>query len=225
MKGDSISENDTNGLTPTNSEPNGLNGRKSRMNGCSKLSLTALALVLVGITGSSLRGDDDKNSDKRWKQLVIDVANDARTVALIQVNPADTLPKRGAKFIVNGKMYPGGTIPVGDGLDIDALTGSIGISVTRATFNFDASQQSTPGADPLLSSNQDYLFSSTAALNGEDSLMSEGQESIVASTHRVVLGGTGIYRGTIGEVKQELLGRNSTGFLNFRFTFLIRTPE
>jgi len=189
----------------------------------SKISLAAAALALLGMAGSQMRGEDGKQSDGRWKQLVIDVANNARTSALIQVNATDTLPKRGATFIVNGKIYPGGTIPTGNGFNIDSA-GSIGTSVTRATFNFDASQQFT-GGDPLLTSTQDYLFSPAGALNGEDSLMSGGQESILASTHRVVLGGTGIYRGTIGEVKQEVLGANSTGFLNFRFTFTIRTPE
>jgi hypothetical protein len=188
-----------------------------------KISVAAAALVVLGIGGLRMRGDDGEQSNGRWKQLVIDVANDARTSALIQVNAADTLPKRGATFIVNGRIFPGGTIPTGNGFDIDS-TGGIGTSVTRATFNFDANQQFT-GGDPLLTSTQDYLFSPAGALNGEDSLMSGGQESIIASTHRVVLGGTGIYRGTIGEVKQEVLGANNTGFLNFRFTFTIRTPE
>ena len=63
------------------------------------------------------------------------------------------------------------------------------------------------------------------ALDAEDSLMSEGQDSVNSVTHRVVFGGTGIYRAAIGEVKQEILGRNNTGFLNFRFTFQIRTAE
>ena len=61
-------------------------------------------------------------------------------------------------------------------------------------------------------------------MDGEDSLMREGPEFGV-TTHRVVLGGTGHYRGMIGEVKQETLGSNSTGFGNFRFTFTIRRPD
>ena len=69
-----------------------------------------------------------------------------------------------------------------------------------------------------------YLFSPTGSLDGEDSLMSEGPE-FGATTHRVVLGGTGRYRGVIGEVQEETLGFNSTGFANKRFTFTIRSPE
>src|SRR5262252_2102556 len=120
----------------------------------SQISIAAAALVFLCVASLQIRGDDGKQSG-HWKQLVIDVANDARTSALIQVNPADTLPKRGATFIVNGKIYPGGTITTGNGFDIDT-GGSIGTSVTRATFNFDASQQFT-GGDPLLTSTQDYL--------------------------------------------------------------------
>jgi len=171
-----------------------------------------------------MRGDDGVQSDGRWKRLVLDVAVDARTDVVNLVNPADPLPERGATFIENGKVYPGGTIAQGNGLDIDTLTGSIGTFVNRGTFNFDLSQVFA-GAHPAISSAQQYVFSPTGALDAEDSLMSEGQDSISTATHRVVLGGTGIYRGTIGEVKQEVLGANNTGFLNFRFTFTIRTSE
>ena len=55
--------------------------------------------------------------------------------------------------------------------------------------------------------------------------MSEGQDSFNTASHRVVFCGTGLYRGVIGEVQQETLGMNSAGFVNFRFTFTIRTPE
>ena len=189
----------------------------------SKITLAAAALALLGLAASSPHGDERKDSDARWKTIVIDVAVDARTAVLNQVNPTNALPKRGDTFIENGKIYPAGTIPSGDGFDI-ATTGSIGTSVARGTFNFDFSQAFT-GGDPLISSTEDYLFSATGALNGEGSLMSEGQDSIIGSTHRVVLGGTGIYPGTIGEVKKEVLGQNSTGFLNHRFTFTIRSPE
>jgi len=188
-----------------------------------KVALGALALGLLAIAGSSLRGEDGKASDGRWKIFVIDVAEDARTARVNTASPTDTEPKRGATAISNGKIYPGGTLPAGNGLDIDALTGSIGTWITRDTFNFDLSAF-VPGTAPLLSATQYFLFSPTGALDGQDSLMSDGPEFGV-TTHRVVLGGTGQYRGMIGEVKQETLGFNSTGFGNFRFTFTVRTPE
>ena len=147
---------------------------------------------------------------------MIDVANDARSA----VPPIGAEPKRGDTLLVSGKIYPGGTIAAGDGLDIETLTGSIGTLIIRGTFNVDLSQL-LAGAHPALFTTHDYLF---GALDGEDSLMSDGQE-LGATTHRVVLGGTGRYRGVIGEVQQESLGMNSTGFENFRFRFTIRSPD
>ena len=151
---------------------------------------------------------------------MIDVANDSRSAVPPIGGPP---PKRGDTLLVNGKIYPGGTIAAGDGLDIDTLTGSIGTLSTRGTFNVDLSQL-LAGAHPALSATQYYLFSPTGVSDGEEALFSEGPE-FGATTHRVVLGGTGRYRGVIGAVQQETLGMNSTGFLNFRFTFRIRTPE
>jgi len=187
-----------------------------------KITLACFTLGLVGITGWSLRGDDGKHAGS-WKTLVIDVAEDARTEGHINVSGADAVLKRGYTFIINGKMYPGGTIPAGDGLDVDTLTGSIGTWISRGTFNVDLSQI-VAGAHPALSSTEYYLFSSTGVSDGEEALFSEGPE-FGATTHRVVLGGTGSYRGAIGEVQEETLGRNSTGFANKRYTFTIRTPE
>src|SRR5262249_8792481 len=152
-----------------------------------------------------------------WKTIVVDVAEDARTASLNTASPTDTEPKRGATGIINGRMYPGGTIPPGNGLDIDSLTDSIGIWLTRHTFNVDLSQI-LAGAHPALSSTQYFLFSPKGVSDGEEALFSEGPE-LGATTHRVVLGGTGRYRGVIGEVQEETLGFNSSGFANKRFTF------
>jgi hypothetical protein len=216
------SENDS--LTVDKTGHNVPDGGKSITKTYSKITFAALALALAGVAGSSLRGDDNNNNNNgRWKTLVIDVAEDARTAVLNQVSPTNALPKRGDTVIENGKIYPGGTIPAGNGFDIDTA-GSIGTWVSRGTFNFDFSQALT-GGDPIISSTDQYIFSSTGALNGQDSLMSEGQDSFLGTIQRAVVGGTGIYRGTIGEVKVEVLGANSTGFVNRRLTFQIRIPE
>jgi len=186
----------------------------------SKITLAAAALTLLGIAAALAHGDKGKHSETRWKTIVIDLAEDARTAVPPIGGPP---PKRGDTFIINGKIYPGGTIAAGDGLDIDTLTGSIGTWVTRGTFNVDLSQL-LAGAHPALSATQYYLFSPTGVSDGEEALFSEGPE-FGATTHRVVLGGTGRYRGVIGEVQEETLGANSTGFANKRFTFTIRSPE
>ena len=195
----------------------------------SKITLTTSALALLGIAAALAHGDKGKHSETRWKTLVIDVAVDGRTGNVNSASPTDTEPKRGATAVLNGKIYPGGTLPPGgtlfggDGLDIDTLTGSIGTWITRETFNVDLSQI-VAGAHPALSATQYYLFSPTGVSDGEEALFSEGPE-FGATTHRVVLGGTGRYRGVIGEVQEETLGFNSTGFANKRYTFQIRMPE
>ena len=186
----------------------------------SKITLAAAALALLAIAATSPHGDDGKRSEARWKTIVIDVANDSRSAVPPIGGPP---PKRGDTLLVNGKIYPGGTIAAGDGLDIDTLTGSIGTLSTRRTFNVDLSQL-LAGAHPALSATQYYLFSPTGVSDGEEALFSEGPE-FGATTHRVVLGGTGRYRGVIGEVQEEQLGVNTTGFVNYRYTFTIRTPE
>ena len=193
-----------------------------------KITLAAAALALLAIAAASphgheAQGHDSKHSEARWNTIVIDVAEDMRTLSANTASPTDTEPKRGTTAIINGKIYPGGTIPAGDGLDIDTLTGSIGTWLTRHTSNVDLSQI-LAGAHPALSSTQYYLFSPTGVSDGEEALFSEGPE-FGATTHRVVLGGTGRYRGVIGEVQQESLGFNSTGEPNFRFTFTIRSPD
>jgi hypothetical protein len=188
-----------------------------------KISIASAALAVLGLFVLPLRGDEGRHSALRWKKIVIDVACDARTLVINNVSPTDTEPKRGATFIVNGKIVPGGTIAAGNGLDIDTLTGSLGTWVCRGTFNFALSQIQS-GSVPGHSTTQHYLFSPTGGLATDDSLMSEGQETGI-TTHRVVMGGTGMFRGNIGEVKQEILGVNNTGLFNFRFTFMVRSSD
>src|SRR5205809_377335 len=144
--------------------------KNNSMKTLSNFSLAAAALTLLGIAAASPRGHGGNESDARWKTIVIDVAEDARTASLNSASPTDKEPKRGATAIINGKIYPGGTIAAGDGLNVDTLTGSIGTWISRGTFNFDLSE--FVGGAPLLSATQHYLFSPTGALDGEDALMS-----------------------------------------------------
>jgi len=186
-----------------------------------KATLALATVAIFGVFGAHSRADDGEQP-VRWKTIVIDVAEDARTGVVNPVNPTNALPKRGDTVIANGKIYPAGTLPAGNGFDIDT-PGSIGTWVSRGTFNFDFSQAFT-GGDPIISSTEQYIFSTNGVLTGENSLVSEGQDSFLRTIQRAVIGGTGIYRGTTGEVKVEVLGSNNTGFVNRRLTFQIRLP-
>lgn len=178
-----------------------------------KISIASAVLATAGVCALSLRGDEDKRSDS-WKQVVIDVACDATTFALNTAKPSDTGPARGASFIVNGKIYPGGTIPSGNGFDINT-PGAIGTWVCRGAFT---------GGTPAQASTQGYFFGPPGMTAVDDSLASVGEEGGV-TTHRPVTGGTGFYRGVVGEVKQEILGQNTSGLFNFRFTFTVKRAE
>src|SRR5437870_5727767 len=102
---------------PRPSGPKTQKERNNSMKTFSKISLSAAALALLGIAASSPRGDEGKDSGGRWKTIVIDVAMDGRALSVNTASPTDTEPKRGATGTINGKMYPGGTIAAGDGLD------------------------------------------------------------------------------------------------------------
>src|ERR1041384_584399 len=82
-----------------------------------KLTFTALVALaaLVVVAASSTHA-------KTEETLILEVACDGRTGALNRVDPsATTAPGRGDVGIVNGFIFPAGTIPPGDnGFDLDA---------------------------------------------------------------------------------------------------------
>jgi hypothetical protein len=182
------------------------------------------AVVAVGaiINSGSLTtaNAQGRPADAAWTTIVIDVACDADTMRMVGAGVDG--PLRGTTFIVNGKIYPANTIPMGNGFDIDT-PGDIGSWSCRGTFHFDRSEFLT-GKQPHQATIQQYHFGAPGDFLAPDSLRSEGMEGVSSApfTSRVVYGGTGEYRGVIGEVKQETLGRNSTGLFNFRFTFKVR---
>lgn len=177
-----------------------------------KATLGLAVIALLGVAAAR-----HSNDDGEWQTLVYDVTLDGRTYAVNGVDPVKGTEIRGTTFIVDGKIYPGGTIPRGDGLDIDARPGSIAKWVCRGTYNISL-EEFQAGVAPAVSTLWQILF------DARNALMTEGQEGN-ATVHRVVVGGTGRYRGVVGEVKEELLGYNATGFENFRFTFKIRKAD
>lgn len=54
-----------------------------------------------------------------------------------------------------------------------------------------------------------------------DSIVTDGLEGN-GTILRAVTGGTGHFRGYVGEQRQEFLGFNSTGGVNLRVTFILR---
>lgn len=152
--------------------------------------------------------------------LVFEVATDASTFRL---NRGAALPeaKRGDSFIVEGKLYPGGTITPGGSLqspgpfDPHTAAGSIGKWVLRGVFNYDFGEI-LAGAEPFVFGTQYFLF------NDGRVLISEGPHGGARAQLRALSGGAGAFSGAAGEVREELIGVNNTGLFNQRFTFRIK---
>jgi hypothetical protein len=178
-----------------------------------RLWLLSLCFVLILTMGSyRIWADNDKNT------FVIDVACDARTYRQNNVDPSATGSNRGDTFIVQGKIYPGGTIPKGNGVFSPDNPGSIGTWICRGVWMVSSSELAA-GASPAFDTSQIYLLP-----NQSKQLFSEGLEG-PSPTLRAVPGGTGSFAGFRGQVRQELLGTNSTGLFNIRFTFHLQHSD
>jgi hypothetical protein len=190
------------------------------------LTFVILALPVIGIAIKVLAQNENDSyarqkgdRDDGVRTLVYDVACDARTFRL---NKSGTLmdARRGDGFIVQGKIYPAGTIPPGGTIDNpgpfdpDTAPGSIGTWICRGTFQFDIGEI-LAGANPHLYSTQLHLFE-----NGRG-LVHEGPEG-GAPQVRALTGGMGRFSGAAGEVLEEPIGVNSTGLFNIRHTFKIK---
>jgi hypothetical protein len=174
----------------------------------SQLWLALAIAALLVLTPLSYRVFADSDDET----FTIDVACDARTYRQNNVDPSAPGSNRGDTFIVQGKIYPGGTIPKGNNVFSPDNAGSIGTWICRGTWLV-SSTELGEGASPAFDTTQIYLLPDESK-----QLFSEGLEGPVP-TMRAVTGGTGSADGARGQVRQELLGTNSTGLFNLRFTF------
>lgn len=135
--------------------------------------------------------------------LTLDVAQDARTWRFDNPFPDGGDPltvRRGATFIVQGNLYPEGTIS--GGLSGPDQAGAIGTWLCKGTFNHDFAEI-MEGQVPHVTTTQYYVFEDGSTL------VSEGYEG-GAETVRAVLGGTGKYFGARGEVVEKEMEENDT---------------
>ncbi len=182
-----------------------------------KLQFVLFALGLTGILAIGVLqiGVSPVVQAKTEETFTLDVACDGRTGALNQVDPDATTPfARGDVAVINGNIYPGGTIPSGfDGaFNLDALPG---IGTWRCLF--------ASLAEPPLSGAVTYYFSldPTDHHAEESMIVVQGLNSHAgpASVPRIlaIVGGTGEFSGATGEVREEVIGTNTTGLFNLRY--------
>lgn len=179
------------------------------------LGSAAIAIGAFELATATVRADP-----RDRVTFVVDVAVDHSTFAIVPsmglvLQPEAAGPNRGTPFIVDGKIFPGGTLQTGDGLGDPDQPGNIGSWICKGIFTSDL------GTDDIgFDTTQMFRFDGDA-----DAIWTEGLEAglskIGVITHRTILGGTGRFRGAQGEVVQEALGTNVGGTPNIRLTFKI----
>jgi hypothetical protein len=183
----------------------------------SVFALAVLAAVALQITPMPAMAQDGNNA----RTFTVDVAIDGSTLALNNNDPANPAnPVKGTTFTVTGKIFPGGTIPAGITSFDPNQPGSIGTWVCSGVFVADASEIFSGKQIIAFHTNQIFMFT-----DDRNALFTEGLEgSVGTTTHRIVAGGTGTFRGLVGQERQETIGLNlnGKGLFDIRFTFNLK---
>ncbi|HEY6361025.1 MAG TPA: hypothetical protein VIX63_07960 [Vicinamibacterales bacterium] len=176
------------------------------------LALTALAALTTGAPANA--SDDKRQGGPGTIIFTVDVAEDFSLFTPTFVKPSDTQPERGSFFVTEGNIFPAGTIE-GDGATFDPdSAGALGRWFCRGTHLVSAAE--FPTSARAVHTAQLYLLPDESR-----SLATDGVEGNVPVL-RALSGGTGVFRGYVGEQKQEMLGFNATGGVNLRVTFILR---
>jgi hypothetical protein len=190
-----------------------------------KRLLSVFALAFIAAVAPQIAPMPTMASERNdAKTFNVDVAIDASTLALNNNDPTNAAnPVRGTTFTVTGKIFPGGTIPVGITSFDPNQPGSIGTWVCSGVFVADASDIFGGGAIIAFHTNQIFMFT-----DDQNALFTEGLEgSVGTTTHRVVVGGTGKFRGSVGQERQQTIGLNlnGKGLFDIRFTFKLKRND
>jgi len=153
--------------------------------------------------------------DKTEETLILEVAIDGRTSVLNRVEPSATAPARGDTGIVNGYIFPEGTIPPGDnGFDLDAPE-KVGDWVA---VNIRGALPAPRNAAVTYYFAMPDLETAGLITQGFNSHRFPGS---IPVAHAIV-GGTGVFSGETGKVIEEVIGKNKTGAFNLRYHIKIK---
>jgi hypothetical protein len=178
-----------------------------------KRLMVAAVLAAAGLVSSA---DYLGATDADVLRFVVDVSEDfdGKFVST-PVNPADTEPKRGSWFLTEGNIFPAFTIQA-DGSTFDpGSAGAIGRWICRGTHLVSLTDILN-GAPLWVATQQTYQLPSDRR-----TITTDGTEGSVPLV-RAVTGGTGIFRGYVGEQHQQFLGLNAKNGVNLRVTFVLR---
>jgi hypothetical protein len=146
-------------------------------------------------------------------RINLDVALDCRTFNYMR-GLALTEIVRGDSFILSGKIFPGGTLPLGTRTDDRNAPRSIGTFVSTGTSTDTLAGHLANPASPGVFGHQYMLLN-------DGMLVSAGWNAPVGTSETAVIGGTRAYRGASGEVLVESIGINATSCPDLRFTILL----
>jgi hypothetical protein len=173
------------------------------------LALASLAGLAVFGVPAVVKANDNSNT------FSFDVACDCRTGATLDGGV------RGSPFIIQGKIFPPGTLPSGIASNdptqsVHGIT-SIGNWICRGQV------QGTypPAIAPAYSSTPFALNTQYFILNDGRALTAEGYD-VPSGGFLSVTGGIGGFSGAAGEIQGTIFGTNATGCPNFRAKFRIQ---
>ena len=157
--------------------------------------------------------------------FVVEVKGHLSTNRQNDIDPAegDKVFSRGDYAVLDGTIYPDGSIPRGH--NAEPLPGArpLGKYVQRGVFTTDMDQFSRAvGGDRDVSSTFAFFTEVLVFEDGSTILMDGLWPNAYFAAHRVVLGGTGRFRDVVGEVLEENIGEDTDGLCNLRMTFRIR---
>lgn len=139
-------------------------------------------------------------------------------VALDGMSTQPMAQTRGESFVVDGTIYPEGTLPSGIATNDPNAPGGIGKIRCRASLLVPASDITTPVftfVTELYSLPDD---SQTIVVDGPG-------PNLYVTVNRAVLGGTRHFAGVSGEIIEQNLGLNASNACNLRVTFKLARPD
>jgi len=185
-------------------------------------AISLAAIGMFAILGSGSKSAKAQNPNP-GDVMTVDVAVDMSTFNFVPVGGDSMSPNRGTAFIVNGKIYPGGTLPSGAAGNSPDQPGSIGEWICKGFLTADLAAQLSGATKIGFDTTQMFLFDGDG-----QAVWTEGLEAALGPagpgtiTNRIALGGTGRFRGYAGPVVQQSLGTNASGAPNIRIHFRAR---
>jgi hypothetical protein len=195
-----------------------------------KLAVVTVPLTTVAISvfaaGLVFPSQIWANNDDEISTFTVDVAESTVNYKQNNVDPSEgqDVFSPGDTVILQGTIYPAGTLPRGKANNDPNAPGGIGKYRARGVFtadfaNFERAVEGLPGA----SHDVGFVTEIYSFHKDGTSILTDGLwPNANFSSRRVVLGGTGQFRDIVGEIKEENIGENNTGFCNLRVTFFVK---